>query len=143
MKESEIQRNIRLALGQRGIPALRNNVGTGWAGSKVIHHGDGSVTILNARPLHAGLCTGSSDLIGIIPHTVRKEDVGHQLGIFSAWECKQLKGRLREEQAPFLRMVNSLGGLGAVVRSAEDAVDVVERKWESPLVRKWLTINKS
>lgn len=137
MKESAIQREIRLTLGNLGVPALRNNVGVGWAGEKVVHHGDGSVTIFNARPLHAGLCVGSSDLIGITPHTVRKDDVGHRIGVFTAWECKQLTGRVREKQGPFLRMVNSLGGLGAVVRSAEDAADVVERKWESALVKKW------
>lgn len=140
--ESTIQREIRLKMSEEKCPFFRNNVGTGWAGSKVVHHGNGSVTVINARPLHAGLCVGSSDLIGIIPHTVTQEDVGKTFGIFTALETKQVKDntekKRKESQGNFLRRVNELGGLGAVVRSAEDAESVVREKWDSEVVRKFV-----
>lgn len=122
MKENAILRAIRAKLGTLRLPFFRYTVGTFIAP-------DGTMVHIGEK--------GVSDLIGIVPHVIRKEDVGHTVGVFVALEAKQAGGRVRKEQGPFLRMVNSLGGLGAVVRSAEDAADVVDRKWESELVRKW------
>ena len=64
MSERAIQNEVLLALADLGITGWRNNVGTGWAG-KASKRDDGSVLVRDARPLHAGLCKGSSDLIGL------------------------------------------------------------------------------
>ena len=120
--ESVIQTQIRLRLGKLRILMLRYQVGLFWT--------------KDGRPVKIGE-PGVSDLIGMVPHVVTQADVGRTIGVFTVLETKQKKGRLSEEQGPFLRLVNRNGGLGAIVRSEEDAADVVTAKWESPLVRKF------
>ncbi|MGI9161139.1 MAG: hypothetical protein ACR2K1_15435, partial [Saprospiraceae bacterium] len=64
MTETNLLKQITLSL-QKSFPALRifrNNTGMGWAGRLLHRTGAGTVAIENARPLHAGLCEGSSDL---------------------------------------------------------------------------------
>lgn len=122
MKENAILRSIRVRMGQLRMLILRYTIGTFFAP-------DGTIVHIGEK--------GVSDLIGIIPHTVRPEDVGRTVGVFTALEVKQSGGRVRKEQGPFLRRINALGGIAAVVRSAEDAEDVVTNKWESELVKKW------
>jgi hypothetical protein len=122
--ESTIQREIRVRMSQLKCILLRYMVGTFISPQgAVVHIGE----------------KGVSDLIGIVPHVVTQEDVGRTVGIFCAMECKRTKGgRLSAEQGPFLKRVNELGGLGAVVRSAEDAESVVREKWDSELVNKFV-----
>ena len=125
-REGIIQTNIRLLLGRMRMLFLRYNVGTFWT--------------KDGRPVKIGE-TGVSDLIGMVPHVVTQEDVGRTLGIFVALETKQVKDSTDKErkkkQAAFLCAVNRGGGLGAIVRSEEDAADVVTEKWKSSLVRKF------
>jgi len=78
---------------------------------------------------------GVSDLIGITPYTITPEDVGRTVGIFTALEVKKPRGgRVSEEQKSFLRTVNRLGGIGAVVKSAAEAESVVTELWKCKLV---------
>jgi hypothetical protein len=74
MKEANIQNGIMIALSKVGATIFRNNVGLGWTGKAIkqtkeamvkVYPGD--VLVKNARPLHAGLCKGSADLIGWMP----------------------------------------------------------------------------
>jgi hypothetical protein len=122
MSESSIQREIRVRLSQLRKPFFRYQVGTFLS--------------LQGAMVHIGE-KGVSDLIGMTPYVVQPEDVGRTIAVFTALEIKTAKGRLREEQAPFLRMVNSHGGLGAIVRSAEDAEAVTTEMWKCELVRKY------
>lgn len=101
MSESSIQRAIRAKLGAMRIPMFRYQIGT--------------FITSNGSFVHIGE-KGVSDLIGMTPYVVKQEDVGRTIAVFTALEVKTAKGALRKEQAPFLRMVNSMGGLGAVVR---------------------------
>lgn len=117
--ESSILRAVRVRVGKLKCVLLRFQVGTFFSPK-------GDIVRIGEK--------GVSDLLGIVPHVVTQEDVGKTVGIFVALETKTATGRIRKEQAPFLRMVNSLGGIGAVVRSAEDAEDVVKNKWNSELV---------
>jgi hypothetical protein len=137
MKEGNIQNTIRLAVSKfGGAFALRNNTGLAWTGSRVIKNTDGSITILNPRPFHGGLCTGSSDLIGMAEHTVTAEDVGRKVGLFLALEVKTESGRASDEQKAFLTRVSELGGLASIVRSDDDAISVLSQKWDSPAIYK-------
>jgi hypothetical protein len=122
MRESVIQRAIRAALGKLRLPFFRYQVGTFIAA-------DGSMVNIGVK--------GVSDLIGMTPHVIRPEDVGKTVAIFTALECKQAKGQVRKEQAAFLKTVNRLGGIGAIVRSDADAEAVVTEKWDCELVKKW------
>jgi hypothetical protein len=122
--EHETQQRILLAHSSGDTRLWRNNVGTGWAGqatkvtagnlraiASTIRPGD--VVIRNGRPLHAGLCVGSSDLIGY-----RKVD---NLAQFVALEVKSATGRPTAEQIRFLDHIRTAGGCAAVVRSVADA----------------------
>ena len=128
--EHDTQQRILLAHGSGPVRLFRNNVGTGWAGQatrvtagnlQAIAHTlrPGDVVVRNARPLHAGLCVGSSDLIGY-------RRVG-DLAQFVALEVKSERGRPTPEQTRFLDHISSAGGCAAVVRSIADA-DAVLRE---------------
>jgi hypothetical protein len=130
MSEHLTQQRILLAHGSGDTRLWRNNVGTGWAGqatrvtagnlraiANTIQPGD--LVVRNARPLHAGLCVGSSDLIGY-------RRVGN-LAQFVALEVKSATGRATPEQTRFLDHISSAGGCAAVVRSVADA-DAVLRE---------------
>lgn len=121
MRENLIQSQIRLRLSEmRAGIFLRFQVGLFYAP-------DGT-------PVKIGE-PGVSDLIGIMPHVVTQEDVGRTVGVFVALETKQAKDSTaksrKESQGNFLRRVNALGGLGAIVRSVDDAEDVIEKRWDS------------
>lgn len=124
--ESVIQTQIRLRLGKLRMLFLRYQVGLFWT--------------KDGRPVKIGE-PGVSDLIGMVPHVVTQEDVGRTIGVFTVLETKQVKDSTdkarRQQQGNFLKLVNRNGGLAAIVRSEEDAAEVVTEKWESSLVRKF------
>ena len=124
MSEHEIQQRILLACGSGTTRLWRNNVGTGWAGQAAkVTAGNiravaaalrpGDVIVRQGRPLHAGLCVGSSDLIGY-----RQVDGVAQ---FVALEVKSATGRPTAEQAQFIDHINGAGGVAGIVRSVADA----------------------
>lgn len=121
MSERRIQSEILLALSDHGITGWRQNVGTGWAG-KATKHADGSVTIQDARPLHAGLCRGSSDIIGLREIVITPEMVGQTIAQFTALEVKQPGRYPTPDQRHFLDVVTARGGFARVVRAVGDLV---------------------
>ena len=122
MKEGNIQRTIQLFLSRfQNVRLFRNNVGQGWVG-QLISNKNGTVTLANARPLHAGLCDGSSDLIGWKTIEITPEMVGQKIAVFTAVEIKTEKGRPTEAQNNFLSVVNRSGGIGFIARNENEAV---------------------
>ncbi len=119
MSEHKAQNEIRLALG-RDVTLFRNNVGTAWTGDASTLR-DGSVLIRNPRILHAGLCVGSSDLIGWRSLTITPEMVGQQVAVFSAVEVKGPKGRATAGQIHFINQLIKAGGFGVIAKNANDA----------------------
>jgi hypothetical protein len=124
MSEHITQQRILLACGSGPVRLWRNNVGTGWAGqatkvtpgnlravSQALRPGD--VVIRQGRPLHAGLCVGSSDLIGY--------RVVDRVAQFVALEVKSATGRPTAQQTQFIDHINAVGGCAGIVRSVEDA----------------------
>ena len=107
-----------------GIRVFRNNTGTGWIGDVASHSPD-RIVLINPRPLHAGLCTGSSDLIGW--RTIIAQP-GQRIAQFVAIEVKTQIGRVSPEQANFISVLNAAGGLAAVVRSPEEAIALCQQK---------------
>lgn len=130
--EHHIQQRILLACGSGDARLWRNNVGTGWAGAATrITAGNvravaaqlrpGDVVVRGGRPLHAGLCVGSSDLIGYYSMVVGPEQVGQRLAVFAAVEVKSATGRASKEQQQFLNHITTVGGKAGIARSVEDA----------------------
>ena len=128
--EQQIQQQIRLDLGTHpDLRLFRNNGGTAWTGSAerisrrtTVSVGPGDVVVRNARPLHAGLCKGSSDLIGWRSITIGPEHVGQRLAVFTALEVKSATGRPSAEQQAFIATVIRFGGLASIVRSTAEAL---------------------
>lgn len=136
LNETALVRLIMLAVSKAGAIVFRNNSGVGWAGYPIVKADSqtpimmnaGDVLVRNARPLHAGLCTGSSDIIGYKSVTVTADMVGHRHALFTAIEAKSPTGRATVEQENFVRVINVAGGLAAVVRSVDEAIEVVNGK---------------
>lgn len=124
-KETPIMREIMLAVSKVGVRIFRNNVAMAWVG-RVITRSDGMVTIDNARPLHAGLCEGSADLIGWHSITITPDMVGKKVAVFVAIEAKSSKGTVKENQLNFLNAVQAAGGIAIVARSPQDALNIIE-----------------
>lgn len=114
MTESEFQRLIMIEASKVGARLFRVNTGQGWTGTVVECPQAVALSdkhIIFARPLHAGLCKGGSDLIGWTTD-----------GRFIAVEVKSASGRLTPEQANFLEQVNKAGGIGICARSVEEVL---------------------
>lgn len=94
---------------------FRNNVGTGWVGLIVEKRGN-SLVLRDPRPLHSGLCKGSSDLIGWTTVEITADMVGNKIAVFTAVEVKTGNVRITEEQKNFIDKVNEAGGIGEVIR---------------------------
>ena len=77
----------------------------------------GDVVIRQGRPLHAGLCVGSSDLIGY-----RQVD---GIAQFVALEVKSATGRPTAQQVQFLDHIQASGGLAGIARSVNDAAAIL------------------
>lgn len=126
MNEASIQQRIQLALSALGTRIFRNNTGVGWVGT-VKSRTQTSITLLNPRPLHAGLTVGSSDLIGWTPITITPEMVGQTVAVFTGVEVKTPTGRATDEQRQFLKVLGESGGIAVLARSESDAVAGVLR----------------
>ena len=97
--ESNIQRDIMMALSNAGCIVWRNNTG--------------ALRDATGRLVRYGLCKGSSDIIGICPD-----------GKFLCVEVKSAKGRSTPDQERFIAAVRSKGGRAGVARSVEDALEI-------------------
>lgn len=105
--ETALQNEIRLEIGKlKNARLFRNNVG-----------------MING--VQFGLCVGSSDLIGFQSVTITPEMVGQKVAIFTAIEVKTETGKVSPAQIKFTEMVNKFGGIGAIVRSVNEAVEVL------------------
>jgi hypothetical protein len=118
--ERDTQNRILIQCGRGDTRLFRQNVGQGWAG-RLVSNDAGRVTLANARPLIAGLCTGSSDLIGWRSVVITPEMVGQAVAVFAAIEVKSATGRPTPEQTTFLQAVQAAGGIACLARSVEDA----------------------
>ena len=127
-KETNLVRKIMLALGKDPkVRIFRNNVGSGYIGAsksfthpQTVNVKSGDVLIQNARFFEAGLCPGSSDLIGLKAVKITPEMVGTELAVFVAIEVKLPNGKVQGNQINFLEMVKKLGGKGIICRDEKN-----------------------
>ena len=130
-----LMNRVMLALSEAGRSVWRNTTAVGWAGkSFTLRAGEpyrargGERVVLDARPIKAGLCPGSSDLVGFETVTITPDMVGRRIAVFAAWEVKDGQGRLTSDQARFLAHVQAGGGIAACVRSTDDALNAKFRE---------------
>lgn len=122
MSETPIQKKILLLASQFGHRLFRSNTGMGWAGHAIhftnkqtVFVGPGDVLIRKARPLHAGLCEGGSDLLGWTKN-------GHFLAVEVKVEGKRTDPDRLEKQLNFIRQINNSGGIAGICKNEEDAI---------------------
>jgi len=134
MKESRVWQEMLLRAGK--IPGaivriMRNNVGTGWAGNRVIkitpsnRHdvwlNPGDVVVRQGRPLHAGLAKGSGDGIGWSSVEITPDMVGRTVAVFTSAETKKTTGgRVSTDQKQWFEQVRLAGGIAVIVRDPDD-----------------------
>lgn len=117
-----------MTLSALGATVFRNNTFSAWAGKSMsLSRGQiykaqgGERVVFDAYPVKGGLCEGSSDIVGFVPTVITAEMVGKTLPVFSVWEVKDGTGRPTDKQLNFVNMVQAAGGIGAIVRSTDDA----------------------
>ena len=125
--EHKVQDAVMGAVNEAGGIVFRQNVGMGWQGdvtrikiASVVKLYPGDLVIRNARPLHAGLINGSSDLIGWRSIPVSSLPPDAVIAQFVAVEVKTNTGESSPEQRHFVKMVQQAGGLAGVARSPDD-----------------------
>jgi hypothetical protein len=126
MKESNISNLIMLAVSKiTHSKVFRNNTGMGWTGqSKQLPNGNR--IIAEPRPLHAGLCKGSSDLIGWTPIEITPEMIGKKIAVFTAIEVKKPNGRVSSEQINFINQIKNDGGIAGIATNEFEAVNIIQ-----------------
>lgn len=137
MTERHIQNDILRDLGARpDIRLFRQNVGEAWVGVFVSFK-NGRLILDNARRFFAGLCVGSSDLIGWRTVVVTPDMVGQRVAVFAAIEVKAKRGSPTTEQRAFTGAVNLAGGRAGFARSVDEARIIVgaEHEQESAGIR--------
>lgn len=128
MNERTIQKLIMRELGVGDTRVFRNNNGVGWVG-RVLSKSADHVTLADPRPLHAGLCEGSSDLIGWRTITITPDMLGARVAVFLGVEVKTERGRVTDEQRRFQAVVTRAGGIAVIARSDDEATELV-RGWK-------------
>lgn len=136
MKETNIMKLIQLAASKLGVRIFRNNVGMGWIGESQrfsrktpVMCNAGDVLIRNARPLHAGLCEGSSDLIGWTKKQVTPDMVGKPVAVFTAIEAKKSeRARVTAAQLNFISQVRQAGGIAGLASNPENVTYIITGK---------------
>jgi len=109
-----------------GLRLFRNETAGAWVG-KARRMNDGSVTIQNPRFILAGLCTGSSDLVGWVERTVTPEMVGQKIAVFVAVEAKAaVNGKATPEQLNFLKAVKDSGGKAVLAWNADHMEEIFQ-----------------
>lgn len=126
MNETEVLKIVLLAASKAGSVLFRNNTGMGWVGQRLPGGNNGMIILQNARPLDAGLCKGSSDLIGWTSVEITPEMVGRKMAVFTAVEVKAKGGKLSDEQRHFLEVVDKAGGFCGVARGAADVQNIAK-----------------
>jgi len=121
MKESTIQKLVRLAASKRGYVVWRNNVGVAYQGG-IITMNSQEARLRHPRRISFGVGgAGGSDLIGYREVVVTQEMVGHPVAVFCAIECKRPGGRgPTPDQKHFQAVVNKAGGVAIVARGESD-----------------------
>lgn len=135
LRESQILQQVRDQCSHGDVRLFRNNIGVGLM---INHKNPGTKqAIINAciqlsenmggfaQRVRFGLSEGSGDLIGY-----RK--VG-SIAQFVSLELKTETGRVRPEQTNWLNHVNQFGGLAAIVRSVEQAKNILSSPIDSAI----------
>jgi len=112
VRETPLLKRIMLACSRGRSRLWRNNVG--------------ALRDAEGKWLRFGIANpGGSDLIGLHSLTITPEHIGRTFAIFVALEVKGKGGKVTKEQQLFIDLVQSFGGIAGVVRTVEQAEDML------------------
>lgn len=123
--ETGLVRRILVATSSADARLFRQNVGMAWVGD-IVERTRTRLVLENYRPLHAGLCEGSSDTIGLSRVLITPDMVDSRVAVFTAIEAKTAKGRVSPKQQNFIGFVQQFGGIAGVARSPDEAVQIIK-----------------
>ena len=136
--EGSVLRSTWLALAKVATTVFRLNTGMAWwsaLGPKGVRKlEDGSVHILQARPVSVGLTrpdgkpvVGACDLPGWTEKVITPEMVGCVVAVFTSIETKRTTGgKTSDDQKVWRDAVIRAGGIAGVANSPEAAVEIVK-----------------
>ncbi len=125
MIETNLVKKIMLAVSKTGARIFRNNTGMGYQGKTA--RKNNVIIIKHPRVIHAGLCEGSSDLIGWTPVEITEDMVGSTIAVFTALEVKTKSGRASKKQLAFIRQVKEAGGIAGIARNEKEAIKLINQ----------------
>ncbi|WP_336288349.1 hypothetical protein [Bartonella sp. CB60] len=115
---SDLMKFVQLCLSDMGATVWRNNTASGWTGKSIplapkqVYRAKGNERIVfNANWLRAGLCEGSSDLIGFKTITVTPDMVGKKLPSFTRGKLNQALEDLQKSSLILLTTSMKMEGL--------------------------------
>jgi len=124
VKEADLHRLLMKEASAKGARLFRNNVGMAWTGKLVSNRG-GVVVLDGARPFHAGMGTGSSDLIGYTQVKIEPAHVGKTVAVFTSVEVKVGRNQPSDEQQMWITAIDLHGGISGVARSVADLHNIL------------------
>jgi hypothetical protein len=127
MHERDLINPILLKASKIGCRLFRVNTGVGWVG-RVISKTTGRIILGDPRPLHAGLCAGGSDIIGLRRVTITPDMVGTVIAQFVAIEVKTPGDKQSDEQERFLEMVRASGGFALEARDVDSVLAALSER---------------
>lgn len=113
--ESNTQNAIRIALSDYGC-VFRTNCGDYWQGTLQFDQVRKQNILTSLRRV-CGLPDGFSDLLFV-----------GEKGKVAFIECKSPRGKARPEQERFIELMRQMGHVAGVVRSVEDALQLIGRE---------------
>ena len=112
--QEKVKISLRLKNLKKNERLFRANAGMAWTG-KVINKVGNKIVLENPRPFH-GMPKGTPDLIGLTSIEITPDMIGKKIAVFTVEEYKtEAYKRVTKEQAAFIKMVESLGGIARVV----------------------------
>ncbi len=111
MPEKSLGVRVRLAAPKHNARLFRNQVG---------HY-----LLADGRRLTSGLGVGSPDLIGWQSVTITPEMVGNQVAMFVGLELKTGNKKPTAKQEAWLKAIHGAGGLARVIRSEQEAEELL------------------
>lgn len=132
MRESAVGQRILLACSRGATRLFRMSVGLAWIGQATkftkpatVNVRPGDVLIRDARPFKAGV-KGMPDYGGWDTYTIKPEDVGGIVAVYTVIEAKGDGGKPTPEQLNFIAQVKAAGGIAGVAYSAEEAQSIIQ-----------------
>lgn len=123
MTESELLVQVLLACSRGDARLFRSNAGLAWQG-RIISQTPTSLVLAYPRPIKL-MAEGFSDTCGFKSRLITPDMLGQTIAQWASLELKVGTRRPTAEQLAFLNTVHKAGGIAGVVRSVDEARQIL------------------